>query len=69
MQKILYRSTSCSTFLPAKYLIDPTSLFPKTYYPGNLPQNEVKMVLRRGGLQKPLDNMLISLVQKEAESQ
>ena len=44
-------------------------VFGKTQLENNLLQNEMKNMLRRGGSQKPLDNVLNYRVQKQAESQ
>ena len=46
------------------YLAESTFLFSKTQENVNLLQNGVKIMLRRGGLQKLLDKILIFRVQK-----
>jgi hypothetical protein len=44
--------------------VEDAFVFGKTQLKINLPQNEVEIMLRRGGFQKPLDNDLNFRVQK-----
>ncbi|MCI5145529.1 MAG: hypothetical protein D3923_08345 [Candidatus Electrothrix sp. AR3] len=50
-------------------LVNSTLLFDTTQVLGNLLQNEVKMMLRTGGLHKPLANRLIFMLEKGVESE